>query len=148
MDSMTAEYKPILGQLQTGLGFGRGLKFPIVKKSIDRLTERAIDQMLDTVAENVIRRIGKRDLARVARESGVSRGSVQRIVGGSAGYAGQAKSAAQIDTLLRLARYFGVHITALFIPYDLPTIVREPPPEQVQTTELERRRGRQHPGRP
>ena len=142
-----AQYRPELGPAQAGLGPLGAVRSPIVKKSkgLDPKLMVAIDKMLDVVAENVRREIGDRPISQVVKESGVSKGSVQRILGGSRGYAGQEKSAAQVDTLLRLAWYLRTSFTGLFISHDRTSTLLNPPREHqpdILVRDLERPRRR------
>ena len=139
----SGEYRPELGPLQAGLGPRRRLRYGGMKKALDSSLESAIDTLLDVVAANVERLKGSTTVAKLARDSGVSKGSIQRILGGSKGYAGQKKSAAQVDTLMRLAWHFNVPFISLFHSRDRRAVVLAHPPGhdgESPEEELERRR--------
>lgn len=146
----TPECRPLLGLAQARLGLWRSLRYGPMPKTYDPELEKAVDKLLDIVADNVRRLVGARTVARLARESGVSKASVQRILGGSRGYANQKKSATQIDTLLRLAWYFDVPFVSLFSRRDRSATVLSQYPDEAEEFpghELERRRRRSPPQR-
>lgn len=141
------DYKPELGPAQAGLGLGSRLRYPRMGKPLEMPLERAVDELLDIVAANLRTAIGTTPVTTVAKESGVSKGSIQRILGGSKGYANQTKTAAQIDTLLRLAWHFRVPFQSLFSDTDRAAVVlgKSYPAYDIQRPESERRDRRRHP---
>lgn len=141
------EYKPELGPVQAGLGLRPRLRYLRMGKPLDTSLEKAVDGLLDIVASNLKAAIGATPVTTVARESGVSKGSIQRILGGSKGYANQAKTAAQIDTLLRLAWHFRVPFQSLFADTDRTAVVlgKSAHAYDIQRPDLERRSRRHHP---
>jgi hypothetical protein len=66
---------------------------------------------------------------------------VQRVLGGSKGYGKQKKSAAQVDTLMKLAMYFRVSFTSLFRATDRISIALQNDDESTPR-ELKRPRSR------
>jgi hypothetical protein len=121
-----------------------------MKKALDPDLGDAVDKTLDTVADNLKKLIVNRSVLSVAKESGVGRGSLQRILGGSQGYAGQTKSHAQLDTLIRLAWHFRIPISSLFVVKDRASVLlsRVPESEDSPSRDLERRRRRPPAHRP
>lgn len=98
------------------------------EKVTDRELERAIDSVLDTVAAN-LRELMRTHIAadnkplELAKRTGLGKGTIQRVLGGSAGYGGQEKSAASVDTLMRLAWCFKVPVVSLFVRHDTTSVV-------------------------
>ena len=136
-------YKPELGRGQAVLGLNYRLKFGAVTKVLDPKLKSAVDELLDIVADNLRAQMGRTSVTALARASRVSKGSIQRILGGSKGYAGQAKSAAQIDTLLRLAWHFQIPLQSFFTrqPDDRTAVVlgRYQSPHSPHPASLNRR---------
>lgn len=93
---------------------------------MEHSVEEAIDRLLDIVADNIRelmnndrRLLGKNRPNELALAAGVGKGTVQRILRGSAKDEDDpAPNAAKIDTLMRLAWYFEKPIWKLFIPND------------------------------
>lgn len=138
------EYRPENGLTQARFGPASQLPFEGMDPRSEITVEQAIDQLLDTIAENVRALMdkhvdGKNKPKLLAEKAGIGKGTVQRVLAGSKGYGGQEKSAAAVDTLLRLAWFFEVPLAMLLQPRrDKKSIVLGPHP----ITETEERRGR------
>lgn len=89
----------------------------------NREIDEAIDALLDIIGTNVQALMEERIVASnkplaLAKKANLGKGTIQRIIAGSKGHAGQAKSAAGIDTLMYIAAALDVPFGALFIPRD------------------------------
>ncbi len=89
----------------------------------------AIDAMHDTIAANVRAQMERRfemsgnKPKALARAAGLGVGTVQRVLGGSRGYANQAPTSPSIATLMRLAWLFEEPLTGFFVPRDTRSVV-------------------------
>lgn len=116
--------RPVFGLSQvpdSGLWRRYLVRMPGASKDAD--IEEAIDALLDTIGANVRAYMEDRIDASnkplaLAKKAGLGKGTVQRVLAGSKGHAGQAKSAAAIDTLVYLAAALDVPFGALFVPRD------------------------------
>ena len=125
MDALHETYpRPIFGLRQvpeTGLSIG--YRFAMGRRRRDPEIESAVDVLLDTVAANVKYYMDERvdspnRVAALAKRAGLGKGTIQRVLGGSKGYAGQKRSAAALDTIVYIAAALELPLAALFASRD------------------------------
>lgn len=113
--------------------------------------ERALDQLLDVIAANVEHQIRedtrlapRNRIQALAEKTGLGKGTIQRLLGGSRGYANQAKQSPRVATLLRLAWWFDVPLISFFSARDRKSRVLgdllPSPHEAVSEREMKTRR--------
>lgn len=155
---MAAEYRPEFGLPQAVLGPTVSVAYRSVPKVIDKKLQAAIDELLDTVAENVERFIEaavaegslpkKNRHNKLAAAAGLGKGTIKRILDGSHPPNHKPPTAAQIDTLLKLAWCLDVPFVDLFEQRSKRAIVfRAPssPPPHEENPGPELKTGRNRP---
>lgn len=108
----------------------------------DQVVEDGIDRLLDIVAVNVSALMQELTQQELAKRTGLGKGTIQRVLGGAKGYGGQKKSAAQIDTLFRIAWYFEIPFTQLFSQRDKTNVVLGM--SRYSTADVDEVTGRRH----
>ncbi len=126
-----ADSKPEFGLMQAGFGLHASLAYSCMATKItDKKLEEAINEVLDRIAANTQALIdndpdlpAKNRINHLARRANIGKGTLRRILGGSGGTKTEAKSAAQIDTLMRLAWHYKIPCVQLLEPHDPKSIV-------------------------
>lgn len=115
-------------------------------KITDSELETITDQVLDRIAENVNaemrKKIPERDRVKaLSKRTGLGRGTIQRVLSGSKGYAGQKRSAARVDTLVAIAYELGVPLVSLFGANRRGAVVLESAADEGLVRDLKSGRG-------
>lgn len=133
---MSGDYKPVFGPAQARYGPQVCLSF----QSMDKTVDEAIERLLDIVAANLLEMMtkdarlpGNNRPKELSDASGVGKGTIQRILKGSAKKDDDpARNAARIDTLMKLAWYFEQPLLRFFVAKDRMSRVFDAPDALIE----------------